>query len=208
MPAAASTRLVHPTTVSLRSAARIRYNSDSTIADVTPGNITGVAIDTFLAEPPQRDWLTEPDAIRLRRLIERWFSGRPLPERASRALWYHEYAVRTYYVEIRWVLVATALESLVHVGQYNSTRQFKSRVSQLATEVGVAGMGLSDAERAYTHRCTVAHGQQLQQLSPADRQLYGAMESTLRLAILRAFEDDQFAEVLNDPQQIEKRWPV
>ena len=69
-------------------------------------------------------------------------------------------------------------------------------------------MGVLEAEQAYAHRCTVAHGQQLRQLSPADRQLYGAMETILRLAILRAFEDDKFAAILNDAHEIEKRWPI
>ena len=203
----AVSRLVQPTTVSLRYAARIRYNSDSSIADVSPANIRGVGIDTFSASPPQRDWLTEPDAIRLRDLLQKLYSS-PLPDRASRALWYHEYAVRTYYVEIRWVLVATALEALVHVEKYQSTQQFKCRVSQLANELGVTGFGVLDAERAYTHRSTLAHGQKLEQLSGPDKQTYELMETTLRLAILKAVEDDKFAATLRDAEEIRKRWPV
>jgi hypothetical protein len=58
------------------------------------------------------------------------------------------------------------------------------------------------------HRSTLAHGQQLGQLSNPDRQLYDAMEATLRLAILRAIEDDKFASVLKDPEEIKKRWPL
>jgi hypothetical protein len=203
----AVSRLVHPTTVSLRYGARIRYNSNSSIADVSPANIRGVGIDTFLSASPQRDWLTETEAFRLRDLLQKLYSSRP-PDRLSRALWYHEYAVRTYYVEMRWVLVATGLEALVHVGKHGSTRQFKSRVSLLAAELGVTGMGISEAEKAYVHRSAIAHGQQLQQLSVPDHQLYDAMETTLRLAILRAIENDKFADVLSDPQEIEKRWPA
>lgn len=203
----AVSRLIQPTTVSLRYTARLRYNSDSSIADVSPAAIQGIGIDTYWASPPKRDWLTEADGIRLRGLLKKLDSS-PLPERASRALWYHEYAVRTYYVEIRWVLVATALEALVHVEKYQSTLQFKCRVSQLATELGVIGLGVADAERAYMHRSTLAHGQKLEQLSDPDRQLYESMETTLRLAILRAVEDDKFAGVLGDPEEIKKRWPL
>lgn len=203
----AISRLVLPTTVSLRYVGRIRYNSDSSIADISPANIKGVGIDTFPASPPQRDWLTEADAVRLRDLLQKLHSSL-LPDRASRALWYHEYAVRTYYVEIRWILVATGLEALVHVEQYGSTRQFKCRVSQLATELGVPGLGISEAEKAYVHRSRLAHGQQLGQLSNPDRQLYESMETTLRLAIVRAIEDDEFASVLKDSEKIKKRWPI
>ena|SRR5215469_1207228 len=119
----ALSRIIHPTSVSLRYAARIRYNSDSSVADISPADIRGVGIDTYLAETPSRDWLTEFDAVRLRSLLAK-LDLSPMPERASRALWYHEYAIRTYYVEIRWVLVATALEALVHVERHPSTRQF------------------------------------------------------------------------------------
>jgi hypothetical protein len=203
----ALSRLIQPTSVSLRYTARIRYNSDSTIADISPGDIRGVGIDAYLARPQVRDWLTEADAVRLHKILKRLASSR-LPDRASRALWYHEYAVRTYYVEIRWVLVATALEAIVHVEQYHSTRQFKVRVSQLASELGVTGLGINESERAYTHRSTLAHGQKLGQLSEPDRQLYEAMETTLRLAILRAIEDDAFAAILNDAGEIQKQWPL
>jgi hypothetical protein len=202
----AVSRLIQPTTVSLRYAARIRYNPDS-IADISPANIRGVGIDTYPATSPPRDWLTEPDAVRLREALKRLHAS-PLPDRASRALWYHEYAVRTYYVEIRWVLVATGLEALVHVEPQRSTRQFKCRVSQLAKELGVGGLGLSQAERAYVHRSTLAHGQKLGQLSDADRKLYESMETTLRVAVLKAIEDDKFSAILSDPAEIKKRWPI
>jgi hypothetical protein len=151
--------------------------------------------------------LTEGDANRLRQCLETLGSN-PLPDRASRALWYHEYAVRTYYVEIRWVLVATALEAIVHVDRDRSTQQFKCRVSQLANELGVTGLDISEAQRAYEHRCSLAHGQKLGQISEPDRKLYEAMESTLRLAILRAIEDEQFAALLTNEHEIRKRWPL
>lgn len=202
----AVSRLIQPTTVSLRYAARIRYNPDS-IADISPANIRGVGTDTFPASPPERDWLTEADAVRLRRAMTRLIAS-PLPDRASRALWYHEYAVRTYYVEIRWVLVATGLEALVHVERWHSTEQFKCRVSRLAEELGVSGLGLLEAEMAYIHRSTVAHGQKLGQLSNSDRKLYESMETTLRVAVLKAIEDDKFSGILSDPEEIKKRWPI
>ena len=138
----------------------------------------------------------------------RRLNASPLPDRASRALWYHEYAVRTYYVEIRWVLVSTALEALIHVGKRDSGRQFKSRVSQLANELGVRGFGVAEAEAVWSHRSTLAHGQMLGQLSEPDRRLYELMEMTLRLAIPHALEDDQFAATLKDGEEIKKRWPI
>jgi len=203
----ALSRLVHPTSVSLRYAGRIRYNSDSSISDISPAYIKGVGVDTFLDSAPKRDWLTEADAIRLRNLLPNLYSS-AVPERVSRALWFHEYAVRTYYVELRWTLIATGLEALVHTDRHGSTRQFKVRVSQLAKENGIPGMGVSEAEIAYLHRSTVAHGQRLEQLSDSDKRLYNAMETTLRLTILRALEDHSFTSVFTDSEEIRRRWPL
>jgi len=203
----ALSRLVQPTSVSLRNSARVRYNSDSTVSDISMSDISAVGIDTVLARNPQRDWLTEDEAVRLRELIKRVDSS-ALPDRASRALWYHEYAARTYYVEVRWNLVSTALEALVHVEKFMSTRQFKSRVSQLAQELGVTGFGVAEAERAYDLRSRLAHGQSLGGISDPDRALYESMELTLRLAILRSTEDDQFAAILRNDEEIRKRWPL
>jgi len=34
------------------------------------------------------------------------------------------------------------------------------------------------------------------------------METTLRLAVLKAIEDDKFSAILRDPAEIKKRWPI
>jgi hypothetical protein len=203
----AISRLLAPSSVSFRYAGRIRYNTDHSIADISPADIRGVSVDTFLSTKPERDWLTEADGTRLRTLLAR-ISSKPLPPRATRALWYHEYAVRTYYVELRWVFVATALESLVHVSREFSGLQFRERVAQIAAELGVPSFGVAEAKQAYHLRSQLAHGQQLGGLAPADRQLYDSMEEVLRKALLRSIEDDVFAETLGDDQKIKKRWPV
>lgn len=68
----ALSRLLVPTSVSFRYAARIRYNIDHSIADISPADIRGVPVDTFLSKiPPERDWLTEADGVRLRTLLAR-----------------------------------------------------------------------------------------------------------------------------------------
>jgi hypothetical protein len=57
-------------------------------------------------------------------------------------------------------------------------------------------------------RSTLAHGQKLGQLSEPDRQLYESMETTLRLALLRAIEDDVFAAMLTNADETKKHWPI
>ena len=56
------------------------------------------------------DWLIEEEMMEVRALFHH-MAAVTLPFRLSRAFWYHEYAARTYYGEVRWVLVCTALES-------------------------------------------------------------------------------------------------
>lgn len=203
----AASRLLVPTSVALRYAARIRYNTDKTVADISPANIRGVGIDTYLSEDPHRDWLTERDGIRLRGLMAR-MDAKALPSRASRALWYYEYATRTYYVEVRWTLVSTGLESLVHTDRRDSGDQFRRRVSQIASELGVTNFDINEAARAYDLRSSLAHGQQLGGFVGPNRELYDRMESVLRGAILRSMEDREFADTLNDDQKIRERYPL
>jgi hypothetical protein len=37
---------------------------------------------------------------------------------------------------------------------------------------------------------------------------YESMETTLRVAVLKAIEDDKFSSILSDWAEIKKRWPV
>lgn len=203
----ALSRLLVPTTTSLRYSGRIRYNTDDSIADISPANIRGMSVDTFLSGPPKRDWLTEEEGVRLKKVIAK-LDSRPLPARATRALWYHEYTTRTYYVELRWIYVSTGLEAMVHVGREYSGLQFRERVSQMAKELGLPKFGTAEAGRAYHLRSQLAHGQQLGGFTGPDRELYDSMETVLRCALLRSIEDEEFADTLGNDQEIKKRWPV
>jgi hypothetical protein len=203
----AISRLLNLTSTSFRYAGRIRYNTDGGIADISPANIQGVPVDTFLSAKPERDWLTEAEGVRLRGLLGR-LDSKPMPPRASRALWYHEYAIRTWFIELRWTYVATALEALVHVGREYSGLQFRERVSLMANELGLREFGPDEAKNADHLRSQLAHGQQLGGFTGPDRQLYDLMERVLRAALLRSIEDDEFASTLGDDQKIKKRWPI
>jgi hypothetical protein len=162
--------------------------------------------------PIERDWLRDSDAARLKVILAN-LADSPLPHRVSRALWYHEYAVRTYYVEVRWTLVCTALEALVHTdkpgrGKPGSTKQFAVRVSQMADQLCLGGFGLPEAERAYDLRSRLAHGQTFEELSSANLTLYETMETILRMAVLRATEDQSFASIFESDDAIRKQWPL
>ena len=203
----ALSRLVHPTSISLRYAARVRLGESNQVQDIFLADIRGVGVDPFLADPEARDWLTHSDAERLKQLLAA-LDSKSLPPRVSRALWQHEYAIRTYYIEVRWTLVATGLEALVHTDRSNSTLQFKERVSKMAADLGIADFRQADAANAYEIRSRLAHGQGLQSLTDAEKDLYRRMENTLRTALLRAITAREFCNIFLSDHNIREKWPA
>lgn len=205
----AMSRLVHPTTVGFRYAARIRQKDD--VLAIIPAQLHGISPDVYLSPSHTRDWLTVDEA---KLLAEVDAQAEPLtqpsfPKRVSRALWYFDYAQRTYYADLRWTMIATALEALIHTGTQGGTRHFKYRVPALAVDVGAPGMTTSESGAAYDFRSRLSHGDSfLYDMPQADINLYDKLEGTLRLAILKAFREPAFAAIFLDDSQIEARWPA
>lgn len=207
----ALSRLVHPTAVGFRYAARIWSDPASESLRIIPGELYGISVDAFLPASHVRDWLTNDEVQRLGQLLaaSETLQQPAFPPRVSRALWYFDYAQRTYYADLRWTLVATALEALVHTGKYNSTRQFTNRVPALASEVGMNPLTISEAGSAWDFRSRLSHGDGfLFALPQADISLYDKLEETLRLAILKAFVEPAFASVFTSDAGIDGRWPI
>ena len=205
----AMSRLVHPTTVGFRYAGRVLQ--DAQTLEIVPAQPHGISVDTYLSPSQQRDWLTRSEAERLGELDAK---SEPLtqpsfPRRVSRALWYFDYAQRTYYADLRWTMIATALEALIHTGRANSTRHFKYRVPALAAAVGAPALTSSESDAAYDFRSRLSHGDGfLSDMPQADLGLYDRLEETLRLTILKAFLEPAFASVFTDDAQIEARFPA
>lgn len=202
-------RLIHPTSVGFRYAARVRHNGH--VLSIVPAVLRGVSPDVFLSPSQTRDWLTVSEAQLLGELNVKAMTLRhpSFPERVSRALWYFDYAQRTYYADLRWTMIATALEALIHTGKANPTRHFKLRVPALAADVGAPSISPAEADEAYDFRSRLSHGDAfLYDMPKADINLYDKLEGTLRLAILKAFREDGFASVFLDESKIAARWPA
>jgi len=203
----AISRLVHPTNVGLRYAARVSQDNDS--PRIVPAEIHGLAPDTFLSPNNKRDWLSRDEA---KLAVELDAKTEPLiqpafPRRVSRALWYYDYTQKTYYADLRWTLVATALEALIHTGTRGSTKHFTQRVPALAADVGAPTLTTDECEAAYDFRSRLSHGDGfLSDMPAADITLYDKLEETLRLAILKAFMEPQFASIFLDDATIATRW--
>jgi hypothetical protein len=217
----ALSRLVHPTTLSLEYSARIVLRLDGGVDEIIPGPVMGFGSQVWLPTTNNyRNWLTEKDTVDLRKLLGIYPTLQGLPKRVGRALWYFQYAMQTYYLDVRWTLVCIALEALVHTGNRDSTLHFKRRIPQLAREFGIT-LTEDDAKRAYNERSSLAHGQGL--LTPIaktdsadnsimetgpDTNLYPEIENILRTAVLVALQDREFQEIFCEDTKISARWPT
>ena len=203
----ALSRLVHPTLISFRYAARILYDSDATVWQIIPGPVTGHRADAWVATEGHRDWLTPRELDELKELVTHMPLSH-LPPRVWRAFWYHEFASRTRYVDVKWTLISTALEALVHTDRSRSTAQFTVRVPGLAAELKGCDFSKADAETAYEVRSQLSHGQGLENLEDNARRVYQRMEIVLRGVLVRAIQDAEFAQVFALEEEIRSRWPL
>ncbi len=202
-------RLIHPTFVGFVYAARLGYEP-SGVKEIFPAQIIGISKEAFLSPSRTRDWLTDAEAHLLRELVPTL--KQELPRRVHNALWHHEYAARTYYLDHRWTLVCTGLEALVHTDRNRNTAQFTLRVPRLASVLGI-NISEPDAVEAYDLRSRLAHGVSFvstgNQGPPASQlQLYDRLEDTLRTAVLRGMRDKSFGDIFRDDVQIRNRWPI
>lgn len=203
----ALSRIVHPTSVSFRYAVRLMLAADGTVETIVPGPVRGQGAEAYVSPGPCRNWLIDADLEGLKELLAQ-YAAALLPERVRRALWYHEFAARTYYADVRWTLVTTAIEALVHTDRNSSTRQFIKRASRLAGDLGVTAFAEQDAGDAYDLRSALAHGQGCADLEKAKLALYERMETLLRACLRRCIQDPNFAAAFATDDTIRSRWPV
>jgi hypothetical protein len=205
-------RLVHPTSIGSRYCAFVFHFGlkDSAIQAI---QFTGMSPDVLLDQNDLRDWLSVEDGELLRRLMQWVPSSKVMHRRIHRAYWYHEYAMRSYYLDARWPLVVSGFEALINTRNRGVRRQFCFRVGRLATEFKVP---LTEKElgRAYDLRSKLVHAESflfaLDSILPKTQHsaLYGKLELLLRLTIRSCLLDDTFAAHFRDRASVEARWPL
>jgi len=214
----ALSRLVHPTTQAFRFSARVVTLPDGSIEWIHPGIVGGHGSIAFVSTVENRDWLTNQEFGLVASLIAR-FDSKKWPRRLVRSLWYHEYSSLMYELDVRWVVMTTALEALIHTDRPNSGGQFRERVFQLAAMVGV-NCSKEEVALAYDQRSQLAHGQHFVDMSggiPAAAKAelsgevirsYRRMEEILRACLLKAANEDQFASIFASDDSIRLRLPI
>lgn len=199
-------RLVHPTGIDFRFAGRLSLRDDGTIAEFVPGRVRADARPAYVADPTT-NWLSDSHIDELRQLLLA-FQPKALGVRLTRALFYHEYLHRLYYVGARWPMATTGIEALIHTDKYRSTAQFVHRAMGLQKELGINVATESDLRDIYDLRSRLAHGHTLGDLGTGEMTLYMALEQILRTSIRRGIEDAKFAAFFKSDDTVRSRWPL
>ncbi|HUU41509.1 MAG TPA: hypothetical protein VMW42_11260 [Desulfatiglandales bacterium] len=202
----ALSRIIHPTSISFEYAARIITNQDGSPRKIIPGPVSGLGSHAFVVET-EFNCLTESDAEDLRELLKA-FEDKPLRDPIARTMWYLEYAFRSSEIDLRWILIATGIEVMIHTDRHQSTRQFVERIQKLSIDVGAGTIDKAKAEDMYELRSSLSHGQGLGRITPEMKETYKKMEDILRLTIRKAILETSFRNMLSDPDQIRKIWPI
>jgi hypothetical protein len=203
----ALSRLIHPTSTGNRYCAQVFHFGlrDSAIHAV---QYSGISPDIILSDG-HKNWLSVEDAANLRKLIP-WLSTK-MYDRIHRAYWYHEYAMRSYELDMRWPLVVTGFDALVNTKDKNSGPQFKVRTKKLADHFNIP-LTEDDLFNAWKLRSKLTHGESflygLQTILPQSdhKALYDKLEELLRVTIRECLLDGTFADFFRDEAAVETRW--
>lgn len=208
-------RLVHPTSIGYEYAARVVI-LPSGKRRIIPAIKTGFGNVAYVAEPGY-DWLTKKHVPQIAELVAK-FNPATLPDRIKSALFYFDYATCTYYVDIRWPLLVTAAESLIHVNgerdplkpsNYSgSTRVFVDRMLGIQSKVGELGFTKENLRVIYHERSGLAHGQDFTGLDFIRKDLYHKLENGMRAVLRKAVIDGAFAAIFLDVKTLQRELPL
>lgn len=202
----AISRLIRPTSIGFECSARLRYTPGGELESIIPGPVGGFGAQAWIAQTG-RDWLDANDVAALSKLW-RETDLYSMPDRLFRALWYHEYAARTYQAAIRWVLVTTGIEALINTGAERASKQFVTRFCALAHGFAEKAISHTKASRAYELRSRIAHGTGLNDLIQDHRELYSVLEEVLRATIRAGISCRDVQQLFASDQAVEQEWPL
>ena len=178
-------RLVHPTAIGFKYAARLRFDEDGEISTVEPSPWHAAYTVSDVDKLQQRHWLEEGEWTNVSKLLSRWpiSAAKSLP-RINRALRYFEKTARERDLVDRYELLVRTAEILWgepfeedKIADKDKTNakgkrsrksnqgrgaRFKSGLSCLAYEFGIE-VSKEQADRAWNFRSRVTHGVELPQ---------------------------------------------
>lgn len=209
--AIALSRLVHPTSVGLTHAARIRTLGEPPAKwQIGPR----VGEPAFVLDVND-NWLLPGDVPLLTNLVQKW-NPAAVPSRLKAAFWYFEMAARQYYTDIRWPLLVTALESLVKIrGErrangrtVGSTAAFVERLRHIGHIDPALAVSEAELRQMYEKRSDLVHALALVNLDEATRSLYRELENLARAIIRKMILDPSFAAHFASDRALAAAFPL
>jgi hypothetical protein len=211
----ALSRLVHPTTLGYAYAARIRSWPDGQ-RQIVPYSNNHLTRYAFVIDPHD-DWLLPTDVPEIRTLVEAYYTRTP-SSRIHAALWYYEYVSRSYYTDVRWPLLVTGLESLIHIdGEVHpsnkrkyagSTKVFVDRLLALGAMDRSLLTPEQDLRDIYRLRSGFVHGQPFGGQGPNTQRLYRILQSLLAGILRKALIDQGFAAIFASDASVSTSLPL
>lgn len=193
----ALSRIVHPTAVGFEHALRIRRRGNSA-REIIPAYIENLNAYAFVMDPSE-NWLIRSDIAILRMLIEA-VQANPPQDRLASALWYHEAVSRHYFIDLRWPLLTTCLESLVRIKDERlpnnrhagSTKVFVDRLHAIGNLEPALAVPESELRLMYEERSLLTHGLSFVALDEPRKALYRTQERLARGIIRKVLLEPKF----------------
>lgn len=209
----ALSRLVHPTSVGFEYSARVRTWPNGS-RQIIPNDFRALNRHAFVASG-ENNWLNPSDLNELRTILQAYEATRP-SQRVLSALWYFEAAFRSYYLDVRWPLLTTGIESLIHIdgerlasGKFaGSTKVFVDRLLRIGAMDATLLRSEQHLKDLYRLRSGYVHGQALNAAHPQTAALYRDKEELLRLILRKALLDDQFRAIFETTGAIQAMLPL
>lgn len=211
----ALSRLVHPTSAGLDHAVRLKtWARPRDKWEMVPHTEEGVGEAAFVVDVND-DWLIPDDVPAIGDLL-RAHPGPATPSRIAAALWYHEVAARTYYADLRWPLLVTALESLVRIKNEKrenghrvpSSSVFCERLAQIGAMDPSLALNKQDLRSIYEQRSDLVHGFALATLPETTRDLYRKLDSLVRAILRKVLLDPAFGAIFSSDKDLQHHLPL
>ncbi len=203
--AAAMLRLVRPHAMSLRHSARIISGQSNRIR-IIPGDPFGPGSAAFVVDEAHQ-WIRDEDVSEGRELFDVFIREESsIPERIGHAIYAHEMIHWQRSVDVRWSLLAMALEGLVHTDERDRRNSMKNR-AQFVERRGkltscISGIALipTQLDEAYDHRSHTMHGGHIGHLESREdfTPLYLDAENALRTVIRTALARSAIRDIFRD----------
>jgi hypothetical protein len=200
-------RFIRVTSISFAYAVRVigDLNGRHTIV---PGPVRDFGASAWTSTP-ERDWLSRGELEELRDLLQAFSDNRfPPGTRLAQAMWYFEYAARTHLVDMRYPLIATAVETLLSSNPTSATRHFTKRLPQLAERLDLPPLASKQASRLWGLRSAIVHGAKHGGLGEEDLALYSRMEEIVRETLRQAVRDPSLRAAFEDAESLNAAFPV